>query len=142
MPVSEVPAKLIEAYKRTQYLVHTKEGILALRVGQPSKELADLIHAAQAAGGAFITAENPYSEALAPDENKARQDHLRQDLADLGAVVIDGAGQGDDPSWPAEASYAAIGISREQACALGRKYQQNAIIWFDASGTPELIVLR
>ena len=42
MPVSEVPAKLIEAYKRTQYLVHTKEGILALRVGQPSKELADL----------------------------------------------------------------------------------------------------
>lgn len=142
MPVSEVPAKLIEAYKRTQYLVHTKEGILALRVGQPSKALADLIHAAQAAGGAFITAENPYSEALAPDENKARQDHLRQDLADLGAVVIDGAGQGDDPSWPAEASYAAIGISREQACELGRKYQQNAIIWFDTSGTPELILLR
>lgn len=142
MPVSEVPAELIEAYKRTQYLVHTKDGILALRVGQPSKELADLIHAAQAVSGTFITAENPFSEALAADENKARQAHLREDLIGLGAVVIDGAGQGDDPSWPAEASYAAIGISLEQACELGRKYLQNAIIWFDASGTPELILLR
>jgi hypothetical protein len=142
MPVSEVPAELIEAYKRTQYLVHTKDGILALRVGQPSKELANLIHAARAVGGAFITAENPFSEALAADENKARQAHLREDLVGLGAVVIDGAGQGDDPSWPAEASYAAIGISREQACDLGRKYQQNAIVWFGAGGTPNLIVLR
>jgi hypothetical protein len=142
MPVSEVPAELIEAYKRTHYLVHTKDGILALRVGQPSKELANLIHAARAVGGAFITAENPFSEALAADENKARQAHLREDLVGLGAVIIDGAGQANDPSWPAEASYAAIGISREQACDLGRKYQQNGIIWFGAGGTPELIVLR
>jgi heme oxygenase len=101
-----------------------------------------MILAAQASGGTFITAENPFSQALAADENKVRQTHLREDLVNLGAVVIDGAGQGDDPSWPAEASYAAIGISREQACELGRQYQQNAIIWFDASGTPELIVLR
>ena len=142
MSVSEVPAELIEAYKRTQYLVQTKDGILALRVGQPSKKLADLIHAAQPVGGAFITAENPFSRALAANENKVRQAHLLEDLVALGAVVINGAGQGDDPGWPAEASYAAIGISRKQACELGRKYQQNAIIWFAACGTPELIVLR
>lgn len=142
MPVSKVPVELIEAYKRTQYLVHTKDGILALRVGQPSEELADLIHAAQAVGGAFITAENPFSQPLTADENKVRQGCLREDLAGFGALVVDGAGQGEDPDWPAEASYAAIGISREQACELGRKYQQNAIVWFDDSGTPELIVLR
>lgn len=142
MLVSEIPAELIEAYKRTRYLVHTKDRIIALRIGEPSKELTNLLHSAQAVGGAFITAENPLSEALAADENKARQSRLREDLIGLGALVIDGAGQGDDPSWPAEASYAAIGISREQACGLGRKYQQNAIVWFDAGGTPELILLR
>ena len=142
MSVSEVPAELIEAYKRTQYLVRTKDGAIALRVGQPSKEMADLIHAAQAGGGAFITAENPFSQPLTADENKARQGCLREDLAGLGAVVIDGAGQGEDPAWPAEASYAAIGISRDQARELGIKYQQNAIVWIDAFGTAEVLLLR
>ncbi len=104
--------------------------------------MAELMQTAAAVGGAFITAENPFSQSLTASENKVRQDRLRQDLAALGAAVIDGAGQGDDPSWPAEASYAAIGISRDQACELGLNYQQNAIVWIDATGTAELLLLR
>jgi hypothetical protein len=142
MPVSEVPAELVEAYNRTQYLMQTENGEIVLRIGQPSKALAELIEAAAAEGGAFITAENPFSQPLTVDENKNRQDRLREDLAVLGALIIDGAGQGEDPSWPAEASYSAIGITRDQACALGIKYEQNAIVWIDASGTGELILLR
>jgi Protein of unknown function (DUF3293) len=142
MSGSEVPAELIEAYKRTQYRAFTDSGEIMLRIGEPSRAAAQLVEAAGASGGVFITAENPLSQTLAADENLARQTHLREDLVGLGAVVIEGAGQGDDPSWPAEASYAAIGISRVQACELGRKYQQNAIVWFDASGMPELILLR
>ncbi len=139
---SEVTVELVEAYNSTRYLVQAEGGAITLSIGKPSKEMADLIHAAQAEGGAFITAENPFSRSLSAHENGVRQDHLREDLARLGAVIINGEGQGEDPSWPAEASYAAIGISREQACELGCKYQQNAIVWFDAGGTPELIVLR
>jgi len=142
MSVSEVPAELIEAYKRTQYCAFADSGEIVLRIGEPSRAAAQLVGAAGASGGAFITAENPLSVQLPTAENAVRQGELRKDLLKLGASVFEGAGQGDDPSWPAEASYAAIGISREQACELGRKYQQNAIIWFDASGTPELIVLR
>lgn len=142
MSVSEVPADLVEAYKRTQYLVHSEDGTFALRIGQQSKEMADLIQSEQAIGGAFITAENPFSRALSATENKARQDRLREDLIGLGVAVIEGAGQGEDPAWPAEASWAAIGISRDQARDLGIKYQQNAIVWIDASGTAELILLR
>lgn len=123
MSVSEVPTEQVRAYQRTRYIVRANDASFALCIGQQSEEIAELIQKASAVGGAFITAENPYSEALAANENKARQDHLREDLVGLGAVVVDGAGQGDDPSWPAEASYAAIGISREQACELGRKYQ-------------------
>lgn len=142
MSVSEVPAELIEAYKRTQYLMQTENGEIVLRIGEPSKALAELIEAAAAEGGAFITAENPFSQQLTADENKVRHDRLREDLAELGALIIDGAGQGEDPSWPAETSYSAIGITRDQACALGIKYEQNAIVWIDATGTGELILLR
>lgn len=142
MSRSEVPAELIEAYKCTKYRAFVDSGEIVLRIGEPSKDAAQLVQAARASGGAFITAENPFSEHLTAEENAARQGQLREDLITLGASVIEGAGQGDDPSWPAEASYAAIGISREQASALGRKYQQNAIVWFDARGIPELIILR
>lgn len=142
MSGSEIPAELVEAYKRTQYRAFADSGEIVLRIGEPSRAAAQLVGAAGASGGAFITAENPLSVQLPAAENAVRQGELRKDLLKLGASVFEGAGQGDDPSWPAEASYAAIGISREQACELGRKYQQNAIIWFDAGGTPELIVLR
>ena len=142
MSVSEVPAELVEAYNRTQYLMQTETGEIVLRIGQPSKAIANLLKAAGADGGAFITAENPFSQPLTFEENKDRQDRLRQDLTELGALIIDGAGQGDDPAWPAEASYTAIGITCDQACELGIKYEQNAIVWIDATGTGELILLR
>ena len=142
MSGSKIPAGLIEAYKRTHYLVYFEGFEIGLRIGEPSKQMAELKQTAAAVGGAFITAENPFSQSLTASENKVRQDRLRQDLAALGAAVIDGAGQGDDPSWPAEASYAAIGISPDQACELGLKYQQNAIVWIDATGTAELLLLR
>lgn len=142
MSGSEVPAELIEAYKRTQYRAFADSGEIVLRIGQTSRAAAQLVQAAGASGGAFITAENPLSEQLTSTDNAVRQGQLREDLVKLGASVIEGTGQGDDLRWPAESSYAAIGIGREQACELGRKYQQNAIVWFDVSGTPELIVLR
>lgn len=142
MSFTKVPAELVEAYNRTKYLIQPENGEIVLRIGEPSTAIAELIEAAAADGGAFITAENPFSEPLTVDENKDRQDRLREDLAVLGALIIDGAGQGEDPSWPAEASYSAIGITRDQACELGVKYEQNAIVWIDATGTGELILLR
>lgn len=142
LPTSEVPVELIEAYYRTQYRLQTDNGVITLRIAQPCQELVALMKSASAEGGAFITAENPFSQSLSAAENKERQDRLREDLASLGVLIINGAGQGEDPDWPAEASYAAIGVTREQACELGVKYEQNAIVWFDNKGTGELILLR
>jgi hypothetical protein len=142
MSVSEVPTELVEAYKRTKYLVRANDASFALCIGQQSAEMAELIQTASALGCAFITAENPFSQSLTADENKVRQDSLHEDLVGIGAAVINGEGQGEDTAWPAEASYAAIGITREQACELGVKYQQNAIVWIDARGIAELILLR
>lgn len=142
MSVSKVPAELISAYMGTEYRTSTPEGEIVLLIGEPSDAMAKLIRAAGARGAAFITAENPFSEQLPASENRVRQKHLRDDLALHGATVFDGEGQGEDPAWPAETSYLAVGISYDEARELGTKYEQNAIVWIDAAGKPELLMLR
>lgn len=133
---------LVQAYRRTRYSAALDGEAIVLRVDVLSPVMAAAIAAAGAPGAAFITAENPYSTPSAAQDNAASQALLKSELAALGATVFEGVGQGDDPTWPGEASYLAVGISRDQACLLGRKYQQNAIVWVGANGTPELVLLR
>lgn len=133
---------LVQAYRRTRYSAGLDGDAIVLRVDVPSPAMAAAIAAAGAPGAAFITAENPYSTQSPAHDNAASQALLKSELAALGATVFEGVGQGDDPTWPGEASYLAVGISRDQACLLGRKYQQNAIVWIGANGTPELVLLR
>lgn len=133
---------LVQAYRRTRYSAGLDGEAIVLRVDVPSPVMAAAIAAAGGPGAAFITAENPYSTQSAAHDNAASQALLKSELAALEATVFEGVGQGDDPTWPGEASYLAVGISRDQACLLGRKYQQNAIVWIGANGTPELVLLR
>ena len=142
MSKSEVAAELVAAYMSTQYRTFTLSGDIVLRIGEPSSAMCRLIQSAGADGAAFLTAENPFSEKLYGAENHVRQRSLREDLVLLGATIFDGAGQGEDPSWPAETSFTAVGITHAEACQLGIKYQQNAIVWIDINGVPELLLLR
>lgn len=142
MSKSSLDPTLIQAYRRTRYSADLDGAAIVLRVDEPSPVVAAAIAAAGTPGAAFITAENPYSISLAAQDNAASQALLKSELAALGATVFEGVGQGDDPNWPGEASYLAVGISRDQACLLGRKYQQNAFVWIGANGTPELVLLR
>ena len=142
MSETEVPGELVAAYMSTQYRAFTLNGDIVLRIGEPSRAIRRLIQSAGADGAAFLTAENPFSEQLCEAENHVRQRSLREDLVLLGATILEGAGQGEDPSWPAETSYTAIGVTHAEACQLGIKYQQNAIVWIDVNGVPELLLLR
>lgn len=142
MSKSSLDPTLIQAYRRTRYSADLDGEAIVLMVDSPSPVMAAAIAAAGAPGAAFITAENPYSTSSAAQDNAASQALLKSELAALGATLFEGVGQGDDPNWPGEASYLAVGISRDQACLLGRKYQQNAIVWIGADGTPELVLLR
>lgn len=142
MSKSSLDPTLIQAYRRTRYSADLDGEAIVLRVDAPSPVMAAAIAAAGAPGAAFITAENPYSTPSAAQDNAASQALLKSELAALGATLFEGVGQGDDPAWPDEASYLALGLSRDQACLLGRKYQQNAIVWIGTNGTPELVLLR
>lgn len=142
MSVSDLPTELVEAYRRTEYRIHAGEESIVLRIGEPSGGARRLIEECGNGGATFITAENPYSRPQTVVENLARQASLRADLTRIGASILEGAGHGQDPTWPPEASYFAVGVTRAQACELGRKYQQNAIVWIGRESIPELLMLR
>lgn len=142
MSTTAVTNDLVAAYSATNYHVLSDDGFFVFKIGQRSHELAHRFVLTDRSGATFITAENPFSQTVTAEENAANQASLYQDLASTGAAIIKGAGQGEDPTWPAEASYLAIGISPENACELGRKYRQNAILWIGANAVPELVFLR
>ena len=137
-----IPDELVAAYSATEYRVTSDDPVFVLQIGKRSNEIARNFELTGKDGATFITAENSFSQAASAEENAANQANLYKDLAATDAVIMEGAGQGEDPAWPAEASYLAIGISREQACELGRKYQQNAIVWIGPDAVPELVLLR
>ena len=73
-----------------------------------------------------VTAWNPFSEELAPDENARRHAELLARLEADGLVWLPAVGSSPDGQW-AEESMAVVGIDRETARALGRDFDQHAV---------------
>ena len=73
-----------------------------------------------------ITAWNPGDERPSADENDRRNALLRADLVELGLDPHPSLGS-DPASTHAEASWAGVGLTDADACALGAKYGQIAV---------------
>jgi hypothetical protein len=138
MATSIDPA-LVAAYLATEYRVGTPE--FGLRIGKRSEELAAEHRVRGVGASAFVTACNPFSMELTDEQNAARHRDLCAELQSRGLAFIEGIGEpvGD---WKGEPSVLILGISREQASELGRRYEQNAIVWSGADAVPELVLLR
>jgi hypothetical protein len=134
-------AALFEAYRRTRYLIDGDGARIVMRIGEPSADLDRLLERAGATTAAFITAYNPFSRPTAEAINLVANRRLGHDLRDCCGAVLPGKGEGDDGPWPPEPSFLAIGISREMAENLGRKYQQYAIVWAERGHVPVLAIL-
>lgn len=117
---------LLAFFRETHYDVAMPEGgIVALRTGQlPAAAIARWI-----GGGAaiYMTACNPYSQAMSRDENARRQAALRSDLDTLGARVLDGTGHIPGERWR-EPSFLVAGLDLAAVDALARAYEQNALL--------------
>lgn len=87
----------------------------------------------------FITAWNPFSKALSLEENKALNVLLETDLD--GYSIFPAEGKDTIGDWLPETSFFVGNITREQAIILGKKYEQNAIVYGVITELPELIVL-
>jgi hypothetical protein len=130
-----------EAYENANYLVSTPVCQIDFKINQVNEALARLITDHGVDGASLITAFNPLGQLVSIDEN-AKANRLLED-----AIVATGLpyflGHGSEPKgeWK-EDSYLVIGISLEEAKEMGNLYQQNAIVWINKDGLPELVWLR
>jgi hypothetical protein len=128
------------AYQATNYRVEDGPlGPFVIRVGESSAEADRLLEVHHQTEWAFVTACNPGSRRLAPDENARR-------IAELEAVCLYygwrhylGAGVGRDGTWPPEPSFLVVGMSEADAVEVARHFGQNAIV-AGRSGEPARLV--
>ena len=139
--MSEISPSMIKAYLETDYCVFS-EPPFALRAGIANESLAKLYKRLKMNCGVFVTAYNPLSNDVGEAANKVRQVELAQELNRRNLTFFDGIGKHPSGEWAAEPSYFVLGLSLEAAKALGKDYDQNAVVWCGSDAIPELVVLR
>lgn len=134
---SDLPPELIEAYLETDYFVSDDPPLL-LKIGEENDDAKILLASFGVSTAAFVTAWNPKSEVLSEDENDARQAELLREIEAGWLNYLVGYGERDN--W-LEYSYLVLGISRDAATTLAERFEQNAFVWLDEQGIPELVTL-
>ncbi len=132
---STLDAKVLQAYQVTDYIV-SDDPPLTLNIGVPNDDARILLASFGVETAAFITAWNPGGKKLTDDENDERQVELLSEIEQRRMNYLVGYGERDD--WR-EYSYLILGIDREDASALALQFDQNAYVWIDFRGTPELV---
>ena len=132
--------ELLAAYRNADYVVFGDPDIV-LRIGEPSPRLDALLESEGAATAAYITAANPGGECRPAARNSAAADALEDLITAAGYPCLQGEGRDPEGRWAAEPSVLVVGIYREHAEALGRLFGQNAIVFVEKGGAPELVLL-
>lgn len=127
-PAPESPARireLLALYRRTHYDVALPDGNVAiLRVGAaPPRAVADWIAAAPFA--LYLSACNPYSQALPADANHERMTRLRGALERIGARWLEGRGHIPGERW-SEPSLLLAGPTLDRVDRIAQGFEQNA----------------
>ena len=107
-----------------------------IRFDSDNAELQRFLSERRASCWAFLTAYNPYSEPLPESENELRQTALANLLDQEKYSYLKGCGRGDDWSEP---SFLILDIPRDKAISIGKRFQQNAILWGSIGQGAELI---
>ncbi|ATX77092.1 DUF3293 domain-containing protein [Reinekea forsetii] len=134
-------AQMIQAYEETEYRV-LGESPFVLKIGQANSDLLRLYRQQSVSTSVFITAWNPFSHAYDDTHNNKFNLDLAHDLVALELNFIDGIGQHPSGDWPGEDSFLVFGTTIDSAKLLGVTYRQNAIIWSDSDGVPQLVLLQ
>lgn len=130
---------LDRVYRRAVYRLELGSGPLHIGIGVYSEPLALLLQAQGVRTAAFLTACNPGSREIDPADNQAAQAALLEAAARLGHSTLPGVAVDPDGAWPDEESVLILGIDAATATMLARRFGQNALVWINASATPELV---
>lgn len=135
-----VKPELLEAYKRTEFIVDLPDRQTAIWHGRHNVAIEQILSEHGAKTGALITAHNPHSQRLSDRENRERHRLLIADVEKQGLAYLTGRGVGEDDSWPAEETVFVIGVNRDQATALGTKFGQLAIVWIEMDRSAQIVL--
>ena len=133
--------RLHAAYQQAVYEVDCGTEKFELRIGRYSFRLEQLLNKYKFDTWALITAFNPYSQCLSATTNLLRHQKLIDYLRLLPFKIFDAWGKDEAGIWTPEKSVLIMGIPRIQAKEIGRKLEQNAIVYGEAKKTPELLWL-
>jgi len=131
--------ELLDAYKRTKFIVDQPDGEIIIRHGRRNHDIDKMLSKHAVRSGTFITAHNPHPQRLSDDENHNRHLSLIADIEKQGFPYFTGRGIGAD-NWPAEESLFVLGMNRDPASMLGRKYGQLAIVWVETGRAAEVVL--
>lgn len=135
-----IPAELLAAYRTTRYVVDDSPiGSFTLRIDAPAPIANRLCEMFGKQSWVYITACNPRSQALSPQENAARMAQLEAALRAHQLPFFAGKGIGEDPNWIPEPSLFVIGADRELSLKLGRRFEQFAVVYGELGGTAQLL---
>jgi hypothetical protein len=130
---------LIAAYRATDYVLFVAEGQeITLNIGRPNAAFDRALEQRGVSTAVVVTAYNPRSVVLPESENRARHAALTAllDRRGLGYAL----GEGRDPTgeWKAELECVVFGIPLETGLEIARRFEQNAIVFVQRGGAPEL----
>lgn len=130
--------ELLAAYLATTWTVESPTGPLLLRLDE--FRLADRV----LRPSGIVTAYNPASVRVLPEENRRADLHLRDTIETTGLIAWRCTAQGtaaDAALWK-ERGFVLLGTTRETVTRLGIAYEQNAVVWNDEEGRSTLVVTR
>jgi hypothetical protein len=136
---SEVSEDMINSYLETNFQISSDEDFI-VKLGYFSSMLSDLHKQHGCDTSAIITAWNPHSEPLPEDENHHKNEALKKIVMDQ-YVIVTAAGVDPKGERSYNQFFLLLGISRYDAMQIGKKFQQNSIV-FNESAIPELIMLK
>ena len=146
---STLPENLVQAYRETRYKVFAAQATetiaFELLIDQRCVGLIAAHHHHSVDCSAYITACNPYSQSLSPDENALRQGALARELQSRGLAFDVGVGHHPSNGWEdghGEPSFLVYGLNLDAATALAGQFEQNAFVFSGTDAVPRLILLR
>ena len=139
---SEIPDDLLKSYLETRYEAFGNTASpLMLQIGESNARLKDAYKKHGVNSALFITAYNPLGERLSNSENWARHEELMEFLQFGRYLHWQGRGYHPSGEWEEESALA-LGVSCHFARWLGKRFNQNAIVWVGADAVPRLVPLR
>ena len=131
---------LRRAYENAIYAIFASPGV-EFRIGRKSDVLDAMMTMNRVRSAAFVSSATARGTASPENEHRLADFLLRAQTAGMAYRIYQGEGRDPEGKWTAEPSVLIMGIPRAEAEALGRKLEQNAIVWIEKGGVPELLVL-